>query len=626
MTQKLKTLCESLQSALQAGDIGSIPRSILQIKQILSRNADFIGGEAEIKFDKLSKDLNDLKIILEAIKSYMTWISKLKSLDMRALNDGSEAFEVLVGEINLPLVWDYSVDPIFIDAEYEYKQPLIEYLTKNHQQNIFTFSKGKIFDVRSAQTFAVYDAPQYFHGLDRVLGINCQFISANRSQQTEFIDYIVKIMSDVRSRRNTILHFNKNWHENQKNGFKIRLNGFSHNDLKPWFQEKNILIVSPGPSLKHVINQITDKCREKFTIVALAQSMPALAKYNLKPHFVLVVDPQDFSTVLDDWNDLSDINLIAEESVHLNFLNKNFQHIYTVVTNKDSMGLHIAFDVKHMDLEGGTASLAACSLASQLAAKSITLVGQDLSISKGTYFVSGTLVDKEIIKQDNNEFIKYKDKTNGFEKEVRQQVIPVLGWNNENLLTSPEYSVYLGQFEIFAQQVEDIKLYNASIGGANIKGFQNVFFNNLINELPNNIPISAPTATSPGYNYHDHREFLLETGKSISDVLLPIRKAMKILERKNREQENKLNSLDELERNIISISKHNRYINSIVSDAVIRLNRAVHYVTKLNENLDLSLKFYRELNTALTMYKVTLDYAIRATSHYGKKANSEKRR
>ena len=90
-----------------------------------------------------------------------------------------------------------------------------------------------------------------------------------------------------------------------------------------------------------------------------------------------------------------------------------------------------------------------------------------------------------------------------------------------------------------------------------------MFFNDLINDLPNNIPIYASAATSPGYNYRDHREFLLETRKNISDVLLPIRKAMKILERKNREQRNKLNSLDELERNIISISKHNRLYKSI---------------------------------------------------------------
>ena len=103
------------------------------------------------------------------------------------------------------------------------------------------------------------------------------------------------------------------------------------------------------------------------------------------------------------------------------------------------------------------------------------------------------------------------------------------------LLTSPEYSVYLGQFEVFAQHVEDIKLYNASIGGANIKGFQNVFFNDLINDLPNNILFPSDCNVSPA-TIIDHREFLLETRKNISDVLLPIRKAMKILERKNREQ------------------------------------------------------------------------------------------
>ena len=66
-----------------------------------------------------------------------------------------------------------------------------------------------------------------------VLGINCQFISSkHREEQKDFIDFTVKIMSDVRSRRNTILHFNKIWHENQMAGFKKRLSERSHKELK----------------------------------------------------------------------------------------------------------------------------------------------------------------------------------------------------------------------------------------------------------------------------------------------------------------------------------------------------------------------------------------------------------
>ena len=611
MTQKLKMLCESLQSALEAGDIGSIPESILQIKQILSRNADFIGGEAEIKFDTLSDDLNDLKIILEAIKSYMTWVSKLEALDIRTLNDGSEAFEVLVGEINLPLVWDYAVDPIFIDAEYEHKQPLIEYLTKNHQQNIFTFSKGKIFDVRYAQTFAVYDAPQYFHGLDRVLGINCQFISANRSEQREFIDYLVKICSDVRSRRNTIIHFNALWHENQRAGLKHRLNGRSHKDLNPWFKDKNILIISPGPSLKHFIEQISDELNKKFTIVAVAQAMPALAKYKVRPDFVIVVDPKDFSNVLDDWDDLTDVNLIAEESVHLSFLSRNFKETFTVVTRKDGMGLDLYFDLKPMDLEGGTVSLAACSLAYQLKAKTITLAGQDLSFSGANYFVAGPLHEKKFVERNNKVFLETIKEVKGENEVVFQEVIPILGWNNENLLTSPEYAVYLSQFENFASNIKNTKLFNTSLGGANIKGFTNKVFSELTDELTNNGVVTEPPIATNKLNKHSHQRFLNETRKTMSDVLVPIRKAINILERKSRVQEGKLNKLDELEKKIIMISNKTAYISNVVSDAIIRLNRAVIYVTDLNENLELSLKFYRELNMSFSLYKKDLEHGLR---------------
>ena len=125
----------------------------------------------------------------------------------------------------------------------------------------------------------------------------------------------------------------------------------------------------------------------------------------------MVVDPQDYSFVLNDWNDLSDINLIAEESVHKNFINKNFKEIFTVITNKDVMGLSKAFDAAPIDLEGGTVALAACSLAKQLGAQSITMVGQDLALSNSNYFVSGGLTSKSIVETETGSQIQYIDES-----------------------------------------------------------------------------------------------------------------------------------------------------------------------------------------------------------------------
>lgn len=611
MSYNLFHLCTKLELILKEGNIPEIPKIAFKIKQIISKSSVSKIDGVEVDFDKLGETFKEKKFIIETLKKYSNWIESLKLIDLESLNDQSKEFQILIGEINLPLIWDYSIDPIFIDETYKYKNEIINYLIQNKQKNIFTYSKGEFFDYQEQRKFSLFEAPQYFNRLPNVIGTNCQFISSeNRGKQQEFIDFTVKLISDVRSRRNTILHFNKIWHENQINGFKKRLSGRSHKELKIWFESKNILIISPGPSLKHSINTISKNIDRKFTIIALAQSMPALAKFNITPHFVMVVDPQDYSQVLSDWSDLSKINLIAEESVHKNFINKNFKEIFTVITNKDVMGLSNAFEVDPMDLEGGTVALAACSLAKQLDAKSITMVGQDLALSNSNYFISGALTSKNIVETETGSHIEYIDVSKNISEKKYQDLIPILGWNNENLITSPEYSVYHSQFEVFASYTKNIKLFNCSVGGANIKGFEN----KLLCDLQNDFSVS-----DLNLNYHSvsktlhttqHREFLAKNKIVAENIIYEIVKIKKILSRKNRSEPKKLKSIDNLERKIITLSKQNPKISDIVSDVIIKLKRAVVYVTTLNENLNLSRRFYEEIYIAVSMYKRSLASGI----------------
>lgn len=611
MNYDLLHLCTKLELTLKDGDVSEIPKIAFKIKQIISKSSVSKIDGVEIDFDKLGDTFEEKKFILETLKKYSNWIDSLKLIDLESFNDQSKEFQILIGEINLPLIWDYSIDPIFIDKTYKYKNEFINYLIQNKQKNIFLYSKGEFCDFQEQKKFSLFEAPQYFNSLPNVLGTNCQFISSkNKEEQQDFIDFTVKLMSDVRSRRNTILHFNKIWHENQINGFKKRLSGRSHKELKSWFKGKNVLIISPGPSLKHSINIISKNIDQKFTIIALAQSMPALAKFDITPHFVMVVDPQDYSQVLNDWSDLSNINLIAEESVHKSFINKDFKEIFTVITNKDVMGLSNAFEVAPMDLEGGTVALAACSLAKQLDAHSITIVGQDLALSNSNYFISGALTSKNIVKTQTGSYIEYVDKSKNTNEKKYQDLIPILGWNNEKLVTTPEYSVYHSQFEVFASNSKNIKLFNCSVGGANIQGFENKFLCDLQKDF---------SVSDINFNYHSasktlnitqHRDFLAKNKMAAENILYEIAKIKKILSRKNRNEPKKLKSIDNLERKIITLSKQNPKISDIVSDVIIKLKRAVVYVTTLNENLNLSRKFYEEIYTAISLYKRSLTSGI----------------
>ena len=611
MLKTTREICQSLESALSDGNINAIPENVLRIKQVLSRHTTVIEGQEATDYSEIFKDPEDIKFMIRTVKNYITFMSKLRTFDLNEVNDGSEQFEVLIGERSLPLVWDYLLDTVFIDSEYSYRDELINYLLKTKHENIFTFSNGSIFDLKNDRHVSLYDVKKHFIASRRIFGNTFQFVTTNQNAHEKFVDYMVATCREVDIHRNTILKHSEAWHKNQRSGLEKRLSCLSHEHLRALLRNKNILLISPGPSLKHVIQQITEDTRKKFTIIAVAQSMPALAKFNLRPDFVMVVDPIDFSYILDDWPNLTDIDLIAEETVHVNFLNKSFRNIFTVMTSKGVLGLDVAFGVVPLELEGGTVSLNACSLAAQLGAQSVTLVGQDLSLSNGNYFVTGKLAAKEIIEQNNTKVAKFTETVNGKTRVRHQELIPVLGWNKEELLTSPQYASYLNQFESFAKKAIGISLFNCSVGGANIKGFQNISFKDLTGNLADPGCSNNHAIDQQQVDYYLLREFLLENRKNIVEVLHPIEKAIKILKSMKRDQKDELKKLDTIENKIITISKKSNLINFVVSDAILRLEKAMLYVTSLEENLDLSLKFYLELKVSLKRHKNSLSHGLK---------------
>lgn len=614
MVKSIREICKSLETALLDGNINAIPENSLKIKQFLSRNTVVIKGQESTDYSELFKDPEDQKILVKTVENYMTFMSKLRTFDLNEVNDGSEQFEVLIGERSLPYVWDYLLDTVFIDSKYSYKNELINYLLKTKHENIFTFSNGSIFDLKNDRYVSLYDVKNHFIYSRRIFGNNFQFVTENHKAHEKFVDDMVATCREVGIQRNTVLRHSEAWHENQRSGLEKRLSGLSHEHLRALLRNKNILLISPGPSLKHVIHQITDDTRKKFKIIAVAQSMPALAKFNLRPDFVMVTDPKDYSHVLDDWPDLSEIDLIAEETVHVNFINKSFSNIFTVMTSKGVLGLNVAFGVDKLEMEGGTVSLNACSLAAKLGARSITLVGQDLSISNGNYFVSGKLIAREIIEQNNTKVAKHIQNLNG-KKQVRyQELMPVLGWHKEELLTFPQYAAYLNEFESFAKNATGISLFNTSVGGANIKGFQNINFTDLLGNLANPSCSHNHLFDQQKIDYNLFREFLLDGRKAIVEALQLIEKAINILKRTKHSQKDEMKKLDKIENKLITISKKNKLINFVVSDAILRLEKAMLYVTDLEDNLDLSLNFYVELNLILKRHKQSLSHGLKIIS------------
>ncbi|WP_270982072.1 motility associated factor glycosyltransferase family protein [Campylobacter upsaliensis] len=215
---------------------------------------------------------------------------------------------------------------------------------------------------------------------------------------------------------------------------------------------KTAIIVSTGPSLMKQL-PLLKEYREKALIFCADSAYPILAKHNIKPDFVCMVERSDFTAEFfkHDFGDFDEgICFILVSLVHPNALNYLKDKNYILI-NKTLNFAHF-MDFKEYDFEHPLSNVAcmAYSLACELGAKNIILIGQDLAY-------------------DENGFSHPKDYQHGqdFESESKKFSILAYGGKGEVLT----HTTWL----LFKQNLEDIILrqsptcYNATEGGARLE-------------------------------------------------------------------------------------------------------------------------------------------------------------
>ncbi|MBZ7939847.1 motility associated factor glycosyltransferase family protein [Campylobacter sp. W0014] len=222
---------------------------------------------------------------------------------------------------------------------------------------------------------------------------------------------------------------------------------------------KNAIIVSTGPSLIKQLPLLKEYAN-KATIIAADSSYPILAKYNIKPDYVLSLErvPETSEFFNNNFKDFDqDILFIIASLTHENtikYLNQN-QKNYMLVHRP----LHFAssLNLKEFGYIGVGASVAnmAYELAAGLRHENIILIGQDLA-----YAEDGSSHPKEHIYGNEEEKIRGEVYTlaYGGKKQVRTQ----LTWN-----------LFRQAFEkdiFWAKEKLQINTYNCTEGGARIEG------------------------------------------------------------------------------------------------------------------------------------------------------------
>lgn len=229
-------------------------------------------------------------------------------------------------------------------------------------------------------------------------------------------------------------------------------------ELRVTLASRDILIASPGPSLIDSINQLKYH-RSLFTLIVPLRSLSFLLSEKIIPDFVLHVDATDFSKFLPASTSLRGVSLICFDHCHPSVWKAGFDSVFTL-PEPHLIGSDLALTLhgEHApQLPGGSVSVVAAELAAAYGCASITLLGQDLSISRGQY-VGDT---------DQNAFVR--------EKEPSTVVLTCKGIDGNRLPTLEDYMWFISEFEQTARKYADkILLVNSTSQGALLEGWKHL--------------------------------------------------------------------------------------------------------------------------------------------------------
>ncbi|MAT87324.1 MAG: hypothetical protein CL532_02070 [Aestuariivita sp.] len=259
--------------------------------------------------------------------------------------------------------------------------------------------------------------------------------------------------------------------------------GYSVEQCRPFIENKPVIVVSPGPSLQSDIEQLK-RNRENVVIFAVAQACPALAKHEISPDLVCVVDPMDYSEVLRDLDTSRIKALILSDGVHPNFFS-TWPLIKKVILPSDFSAFDNSAYLSNptFDWMAGSVSVSTLKIAVGLKASIIGLMGQDLSISSGSYYnYSGESPDANEAHwgEDKDEDLQFHDGR-------YRRLLPVPANDGSEVKTTDHYWSYILQIEdLLKSSAVKHKVFNFSKGGALIQGADFIPFQIFIEKYANN--------------------------------------------------------------------------------------------------------------------------------------------
>lgn len=251
--------------------------------------------------------------------------------------------------------------------------------------------------------------------------------------------------------------------------------GYGSGYLEDAFAGIPAIITSTGPSLLKNI-ELLKEVEGKVVIIAPYVALKVLKKYDIKPTFVVTVDPLQPLTEEDEKNGY-DINLVTSNmgNIELSKKNRGKSIFYGNEENtfiNDYFKIDDEFNLMVLK-SGGSVANNATDFARRLGCNPITVIGQNLAYENGNSHA-------------------YEDRMS-----QKEATLKLKGYYGDDVLTNSIFYTFKIWFEQFAAYYDDIKFLNCTEGGVYIEGFEHIPLRQMIDTYCNDLkPLDLDGALS----------------------------------------------------------------------------------------------------------------------------------
>ena len=633
--EPIDRLCtEALESA-RSGDISRARQLIDRVRTMRSRLARSVHNHRwesiENWIQSCGLDDEDLlryrgqaSALNKKLDIIGEWISgSVSTFSLAELMASSEGLGLYVDAV-LPAAWDFSQDIAILVGEHA---AVLDEELRNRGQQKFIYLLANNSDEKSitlplAASDAESDSVEFTSGsspnaemFSHLLGEEIPLIvvfGLDPMGEPEAViqeDYerIRKSLSAVFLGKRSI----KEWPEIFTDQWLGRMHDLpdfgSASELRPKFKGQNVLIASPGPSLTDSLDDLKQR-RAEFLVIAPIRSLKALLEAEVVPDYAFHVDATDFSSIIPEHPSLSDISMICGDYVHSSIFDGGFGDIY-VAPDPSMVGNDLSTALHGGDpplLQGGCVATCAVALSAQYGAASITLIGQDLSISKGKYV--------QQTKGARLGFVENK------EAERENAVLTCQGINGERLQTQDDYLWFIGEMEnAAAYYASKVEFFNCTTHGAFLKGWTHEPLLDRRLELPATSSAESPAndtvvseSSSQFHRYSDVAQAIGLERAQVDEAAIVCDRLVKELHRLMDAGENDVTQVDELEERLKKmLEEKGSILHFYTSRFTMALSAAMKSVTNLKENLSISAEYYHHVGADARKLSASMDSALK---------------